>query len=124
MTIYNNVPQAVTTDSAASTVKLFNQFGQATINLDGASLDAAVGFFTSRGFEKDSAESIAYIILKQARLDGYNPFNIIDTLQNLDNLQISALVTEILNYNRFKTSSLGLATAQTPVAEIERNILA
>jgi len=124
MAFYNNLPQQTTANSAAGTVQLFNQYGQSTVALDAASIDACVGFFESRGFGADAANSIAYIIMKQAKLDGYQPFQILDTLAGLDNVQISALVTEILNYNRFKTSSLGMAQTFVPVAEIQRNIIA
>jgi hypothetical protein len=124
MASYNNIPQQQVSDSSLGTVELFNQFGQATIALDAASLDACIGFFQSRGFGKDSSQSIAYIIMKQAKLDGYSPFQILDTLGGLDNIQISSLVTEILNYNRFKTSSLGMSQTFKPVSEIQRNILA
>jgi hypothetical protein len=39
-------------------------------------------------------------------------------------VEISALVGEILNYNRFKTSSLGITRPPTPAEEIQRNIIA
>lgn len=124
MPTYNNIPQVQTTDSAIGTIKLFDQYGQATIALDAASIDACVGFFESKGFGVDASQSIAYIIMKQAKLDGYNPFQVIDTLAGMDQVQISALVTEILNYNRFKTSTLGMAQTFVPVSEVQRNILA
>jgi hypothetical protein len=124
MTTYNNIPQMKTTDSALATVQLFNQYGSPIVALDAATIDACVGFFESRGFDRNSAESISYIIMKQAKLDGYKPFEIIDTLGGLDNVQISALVTELLNYNRYKSSSLGMAQTFIPVATVQRNILA
>jgi hypothetical protein len=36
---------------------------------------------------------------------------------------MSQLVSEILNFNRFKTSVLGSAQATTPVDVVKRNIL-
>jgi hypothetical protein len=119
---YNNIPQQNISDSAAATLKVFDQFGQPTITLEAGAVDACTGFFESRGFDRSSSETIAYIILKQAKIDGYSPFQILDTLNGLDKIQISALVTEILNYNRFKTSSLGMAQTFIPVQEIQRNI--
>jgi hypothetical protein len=121
-TYYNNIPQVQVSDSSAGTLKVFNQFGQPTLSLDAASIDACTGFFQSRGFDKNAAQSISYIIMKQARLDGYQPFQIIDSLKGLSNVQISALVTEILNYNRFKSSSLGMAQTFIPVEAVQRNI--
>jgi hypothetical protein len=47
---------------------------------------------------------------------------ILDTLRGLDNVQLSGLVSEILNYNRFKSSSLGYADKPQPHPEIQRNI--
>ena len=70
-----------------------------------------------------AAQSVAMIILSQAKKDNLNPFDILDTLRGLSSVQISALVGEILNYNRFKTSSLGITLTPTPADEIQRNIL-
>ena len=54
----------------------------------------------------------------------YNRMQILDTLKGLNNVELSALVSEILNYNRFKSSSLGYARGFTPNPEIQRNIIA
>ena len=81
-------------------------------------------FFEKRGFSASSAESIALVILTQAKKDNFNPQKIIDSLSGLTSLEISGLVAEILNYNRFKTSSLGIYIAPTAADEIQRNILA
>ena len=83
-----------------------------------------VGFFENKGFQQASAESTAVVIMKQAKLDGYNPMTILDTLKGLESVEISALVGEILNYNRLKTSLLGYANQFTPSPEITRNIVA
>jgi hypothetical protein len=49
--------------------------------------------------------------------------SLLDTLKGLDSVDLSALVAEIMNYNRLKTSFLGYATKFTPHNEIVRNIL-
>jgi hypothetical protein len=69
-------------------------------------------------------ESLLKIIKKQAKKDGYNPMQILDTLKGIDNVEISALVSEILNYNRVKTSFLGYARGFEPHYEVQRNVLA
>jgi hypothetical protein len=48
---------------------------------------------------------------------------IMDTLTGLSNVEISGLVAEILNYNRFKTSSLGVSQLYAPADDVVRNIL-
>jgi hypothetical protein len=125
MTYYNNLPpNTQSTDSAIGTLKVFDAYTKTPLNIDAATFDAMVGFFNSRGFGDDSAKSMAYIIIKQAILDNYKPFELIDTLKGLDDIEISNLITEILNYNRYKTSSLGTASAFTPIKLVSRNILA
>jgi len=125
MTYYNNLPPAPpVVNSAASTLKIFDTYTTAPLNIDGATFDAMTGFFTSRGFGDDASKSMAYIIIKQAILDKYNPFELIATLKGLTDIEISKLITEILNYNRFKTSSLGTANPFTPAEEVARNIIA
>lgn len=121
---FNNIPQRQQSTPTDPTVKFFDTFYKVPVELNGTTLNAVTGFFQSKGYETEAAESVAIIILIQAKKDNINPFEIIDTLKGFDNLQISALVGEILNYNRFKTSSLGITRPPTPAEEIQRNILA
>jgi hypothetical protein len=124
MTLYNNIPPTTTQASSSdATTKTFNSFYQVPLQLDGTTLTAIKSYFESRGYGSVAAESVAIIILSQATKDGLNPFNILDTLRGLSSIQISALVAEILNYNRFKSSSLGITNIPTPADEIQRNIL-
>jgi len=119
---YTNVP--VNNATVNSTVQAFDAYYSAPLELDANVYTAMTSFFTSRGFEKGPAGSISTVIIKQARIDGYNPIKILDTLRGLDNVQISALVSEIINYNRFKTSFLGYALAFSPNQQVLRNIQA
>jgi hypothetical protein len=123
-TYYNNLPQPTTTDSSANTLKIFDAYTSAPLNVDAATYDAMTGFFTTRGFGENAAKSMAYVIIKQATIDKYNPFTLIETLKGLDQIELSNLITEILNYNRYKTSSLGTASPFTPAQEVARNIVA
>ena len=119
---YSNIPYAnVTSDPL---VQAFDAYLTEPLELSSSVLDAMKGFFTGKGFDPGSAETIAVIIIKQAKHDNYNPMTILDTLRGLDSIEISALVAEILNYNRFKTSYLGYALEFTPHQEVVRNILA
>lgn len=121
---YNNLPQqSQPSDSSQATLKVFDMYRNSSVSVDAATFDAMTGFFTSRGFGQDSASSMAYTIIKQAQSDGYKPFELLDTLKGLNDLQLSSLITEILNYNRFKTSSLGTASPFTPAEEVARNII-
>ena len=125
MTFYNNLPmESQSVDSSRETLRVFDTYSVAPLNIDAGTYDAMTAFFSTRGFGEEAARSTAYIIIKQAILDNYNPFTLIETLKGLSSVEISSLITEILNYNRYKTSSLGTASPFQPSAEVVRNIIA
>ena len=121
--IYNNIPSERTASSSDQTLQVFNQYYQAPMELNGATLTAMQGFFESHGFDPVAADSTALVILQQATKDKINAMEIMDTLSGLSAVDISALVGEILNYNRFKTSSLGLQQNTVAADDIIRNII-
>jgi hypothetical protein len=123
-TIYNNVPNQKAASNSDQTIQAFDQYYQTPIELNNNELVAMTGFFEKRGFEINAAESTALVILQQAKKDGFNAMQVMDTLSGLTPVEISSLVAEILNYNRFKTSSLGTAQYYAPSEEVTRNILA
>ena len=85
--------------------------------------DAAIGFFVKRGFSRIAAESTAYIILQQAKIDSESPQQILDQLTIASPAQLSELITIILNANRYKSSRLGVRQTRTTKDTVSRNIL-
>lgn len=120
--LYSNLP--LKTNVTNNAIQVYNTYFNQPIELETNEFSAMKGFFESRKFDKVSAESIAVIIMAQAKKDGYLPMRILDTLTGLDDVELSALVAELLNFNRLKTSLLGYALKFTPKQEIQRNILA
>ena len=120
--LYTNIPAPKLPNG--SSIQSFDAYYNQPLELSANVLAAMTGFFTSRGFESVAAESITVLIMKQAKKDGYNPMEILDTLKGLADVEISALVAEIVNYNRFKTSALGYAMKFEPNTEVLRNIIA
>lgn len=112
------------TANADPTVQAFDVYYNQPLELNSNILAAIKGFFQTRKFDDVASESMAVIIMRQAAIDKINPMNIMDTLKGLDNVSISALVSEILNYNRVKTSFLGYSITFTPDVYTQRNILA
>lgn len=119
---YSNLPLEKPTKTAM--VQAYDAQYSKPFEINAYALSAMTGFFESKKFDTTAAESISVVILKQAALDGYNAMSILDTLKGLNDLEISSLVSEILNFNRLKTSFLGRAQTQQINAEINRNILA
>lgn len=119
--LYSNVPPK--SSSIDAEIQVSGIGYSESIELPASTLVAIQGFFTSRGFADTASQSIAVIIIQQAKRDGYNPMKILDTLSGLDAVAISALVSEILNYNRIKTSFLGYASQTVTNHEVARNII-
>jgi len=104
--------------------KFFNTYFSDSISFPTSQVDAVVTFFTKRGFDKTAAISVATTLLQQAKLDEVNVFKLLDTLTGLDEIQLSAIVTEVLNYNRPKTSTLGFKRTESADKIEKRNIVA
>jgi hypothetical protein len=120
-----NLPTSTVTDSTASTKEFFNSYYNEGIALSATDVDNAVGFFESKGFDVTAANSIAATLLSQSKIENVNVFQIIDTLKGLNDLQLSRVVSEILNYNRLNISTLGYKIDTTADNQFEiRNVLA
>ena len=110
------------TDSGAKTKLFFDEYGQSPLEFNANDVEAAVGFFQSKGFDRDAAEITAAVLLRQAKLESMPVFKIIDQLKGLEGLELSALVGEILNNNRPSSSSLGFKMANSDDTFKTRNI--
>lgn len=117
----SNLPVTMPSSDAAS--EKFQSYTSSQIEVNPSILAALVGFFGSRGFNETSSETIASIIYSQSKNDGYNVMQILDTLKTLEDIELSALISEILNYNRFKSSNLGMAEIFVANETIARNII-
>ena len=117
-----NLPKEVEKDSADQTKRFFNTYFNAPLSFSANEVDAVLGFFESRDFEKSAAQSISTVLMQQAKIDGVNVYTLLDTLKGVDDIQISAIVAQVLNYNRQKVSSLGF-TSDKIAREESRNIV-
>lgn len=118
-----NLPAQPIDDSAVGTRLFFDSYGQQPLEFLANEVDATIGFFEARGFDKDAATITAMTLLKQAKLENQPVFQILDTLSGFNGLQISALVGEILNNNRPSTSTLGFKVSNAESLPRSRNIL-
>ena len=118
-----NLPRIESTDSADSVKSILDKYFTSSISFPTNQVDAVIGFFENRGFDKTSAQTIGTILMQQARLDDVNVFELLDTLKGWDALKLSAVVTEILNYNRSKISTLGYKIDNSGNKLEKRNVL-
>lgn len=110
------------TDSAEGTKLFFDQYGIAPFEYSADEVAATIGFFTNKGFSKESAQSIGAAILRQARFENKPVFTLLDLIKDFTPAQLNAVIAEILNNNRKPTSLLGFRSNQISKSEIERNI--
>lgn len=122
--IYSNLPQKSKTSLEKTQESLqTNQYVE-KFELNQNDLDAAIGFFVKRGFNRQSAEDTAYIILQQAKIDNVSSQSIIDQLKKTSEVQLSELITVVLNANRYKSSRLGVRNTRSSDDFGSRNIVA
>lgn len=109
-------------DSSEEVKAFFNRYFTEPLTFPVSQIDAVVGFFLKRGFSESSARSTSIILLSQAKLDGVNIFQLLDTLKGLDNLQLSSIVTQVMNSSREKISLLGYKLISVEETIESRNI--
>jgi hypothetical protein len=61
--------------------------------------------------------------LQQAKIDNVNVFTLLETLGKLEDIKISAVIAQVLNYNRQKISTLGYKKNDTTDLLEKRNIV-
>ena len=117
-----NLPKQ-TNDSQKPVREFFDNYFNENLTFPGAEVDAVVGYFESRGFDRTSSISTASVILKQAKIDNVKVFELLDSLKGLDKVQLSYIVTEVLNNSRSLTSSLGYKVESPTNLSEKRNIM-
>tara|TARA_Y100000817_G_C16663332_1_gene458167 strand:+ start:329 stop:706 length:378 start_codon:yes stop_codon:yes gene_type:complete len=120
---YTNLPPKDKDDLDKTIEKLKTTNYQADYQFNVGEYDSTVAFFVRRGFQRASAESTAYVILAQAKIDNISPNEILDKLGHATEVQLSELITIILNANRYKSSRLGVRQTLTTRETVSRNII-
>jgi len=118
-----NLPTTENIDSSQEVRSFFDKYFRHQITFPSNQIDAVIGFFLKRGFDEESARSTGIVLLNQARLDNVNVFQLIDTLKTVSDTQLSAVVTEVLNSYREKTSILGYKILTIEETTESRNIV-
>ena len=120
---YTNLPPKQKDQLDKTIEKLTTTNYQTEYEFSAGDYDTAIGFFVKRGFKRTAAESTAYVILSQAKIDSVSPQVILDKLGESSEAQLSELITIILNANRYKSSRLGVRQTLTTKETVSRNII-
>ena len=92
----SSLPKKETT-SEGRTTEFFDKYFTKKLNFPTNEVDAVIGFFLKRGFDKTAAQSTSTVLLEQAKIDNVNIFTLLDTLRGLNEIQLSTVVAEVLN---------------------------
>lgn len=107
------------------TLVYFNSFynNGGSVSYTQNEVDAVVGYFLKRGFEKIAAINTGGVLLEQAKRDNVPVFKLLDTLTGINEVQLSNIVAQIINANRRKTSSIGYRKLSENQLFDQRNII-
>lgn len=111
-------------DSATETKQFFDRYFVDSVSYPSNQVDAVVGFFKKRGFDDVAANSVAGVLLQQAKVDNVNVFKLLDTLKGLESRQLSSVIAQVLNANRSKVSTIGYRNTEKQTPLETRNIRA
>jgi len=103
--------------------EFFDKYFTKKLEFSTNEVDAVIAFFEKRGFDRSAAISTGTILLQQAKLDDLKVFVLLDTLKDFDETKLSAVVAEVLNYNRINTSTLGFKSNAVVDTLEKRNVV-
>ena len=124
MSVYSNLPEKETVTSIDKIVKYFDNYYSPATDLEVQNVDVLSGFIENKGFDVNTAKNISYIILKTAKESNYSVHQVIDGLRDYDPIQLNDFLISLLNYNRVKSSALGVIKKTNPIDHVKRNIVA
>lgn len=120
MAISSNPEKTLTPEE---TQVIFAEYFKEAVSYNSSDVSAVVGYFLKRGFDKISAINTAAIFLQQAQIDKVPVYVLLDTLKGLKDVELTDVITQILNLYRRKTSVLGYKTSADTALFDERNVV-
>ena len=120
---YTNLPPKEQESLDKTVQKLTTTAYETDYQFNVGEYDSTVAFFVKRNFSRAAAESTAYAIMSQAKIDNIKPQQILDQLTYANPALLSELITIILNANRYKSSRLGVRKTLTTKETVSRNII-
>tara|TARA_B100001175_G_scaffold247596_1_gene214366 strand:+ start:48 stop:425 length:378 start_codon:yes stop_codon:yes gene_type:complete len=120
---YSNLPPKDKDELQKTVDKLTTTPYQTEYEFNVGEYDSTIAFFVKRNFSREAAESTAYAILSQAKIDNIKPQQILDQLTYAEPVLLSELITIILNANRYKSSRLGVRKTLDTKETVSRNII-
>ena len=123
-TVLSNLPVQTVTDSSELTKTYFNNYADPGTEFSSNDVEATIGYLRSSGFGEQAAIVTSSILLKQAKQENIPVYALLETLKGFEALELSSIVSTVLNQNRSVTSALGFRFTSAENQFQTRNILA
>jgi len=91
-------------DNTQKTLRIFGDYFDNAVSISSGEFDAVKSFFRDKDYTDESADTISYVICRQAKIDNISAMKILDQLSDSDPQELTDIVAEILNLYRFKSS--------------------
>lgn len=105
------------------TMRIFGDYFDKEVTVNSDEFDAVKSFFQAKDYTDSSADTIAYVICRQAKIDNVSAMTVVDQLSETDPQELTDIVAEILNLYRFKSSLIGRKQDNATPTIVSRNIL-
>lgn len=113
----------VSNSAINDTTNLFNRQFNQEIAYNVGEVDAVIAYFLKRGFDQVAATNTALVLLEQARKDKVPVFTLLDTLKGVTDITLNNIITQILNLNRSRATTLGYRITTDLSTSDQRNII-
>ena len=110
-------------DLSKKTMRIFGDYFDKQVTVNSNEFDAVKSFFQGKDYTDESADTIAYVICRQAKIDNVSAMTVVDQLSETDPQELTDIVAEILNLYRFKSSLIGRKQDNATPTIVSRNIL-
>ena len=104
-------------------MRIFGDYFDKQVTVNSNEFDAVKSFFQGKDYTDESADTIAYVICRQAKIDNVSAMTVVDQLSETDPQELTDIVAEILNLYRFKSSLIGRKQDNSTPTIVSRNIL-
>jgi hemolysin activation/secretion protein len=109
--------------SLDKTVRLYDQFYNFDLVVDGNQYDIVYSFFLERSQSQNIAKNFSLILFRISSTTGENVLDLLEYLRKTNKLEVNALLAYYLNTARSKTTLYGVTNIPVPNEFVQRNIL-
>ena len=119
-----NIPTKNSVDS--ETLRHFNNQATSTKTVSNPANDFEVilQFFMENTGNQDAARNLTKDFIEQARINNFDPIELVHELKGLNGMQLNSTIAAIFNAGREKTSLLGFRQNRQVLNHVERTVIA